>query len=275
MGDRIAVMNDGRLEQVGTPEELYERPANRFVAGFIGSPAMSFARGRRGRRPAAAGASGCRPAGAARRRVVLGVRPEHARPVARRRGPRRARSRAPWTTSRRSAARRSSASTRPATRGSWSASRAARASSPATRSLRPRARGRALLRRARAARPAAGGARPVTGAEVLLAEIAEQPAVWRGCAATRRSPAGRPARRRAAAARPAGRPRHLRQRGDVRRLRALAAGAAGPRARLDLPAGLLRRPPGGPRRPGDRVLAVGRDARRGRLAARRGARRAR
>jgi ABC-type sugar transport system ATPase subunit len=42
MGDRIAVMNEGRLEQVGTPEELYERPANRFVAGFIGSPAMSF-----------------------------------------------------------------------------------------------------------------------------------------------------------------------------------------------------------------------------------------
>ena len=42
MGDRIAVMNHGLLEQVGTPEELYERPANRFVAGFIGSPAMSF-----------------------------------------------------------------------------------------------------------------------------------------------------------------------------------------------------------------------------------------
>ncbi len=42
MGDRIAVMNDGVLEQVGTPEEVYERPANRFVAGFIGSPAMSF-----------------------------------------------------------------------------------------------------------------------------------------------------------------------------------------------------------------------------------------
>ena len=42
MGDRIAVMNDGVLEQVGTPEELYERPANRFVGGFIGSPAMSF-----------------------------------------------------------------------------------------------------------------------------------------------------------------------------------------------------------------------------------------
>ena len=42
MGDRIAVMREGVLEQVGTPEELYERPANRFVAGFIGSPAMSF-----------------------------------------------------------------------------------------------------------------------------------------------------------------------------------------------------------------------------------------
>jgi ABC-type sugar transport system ATPase subunit len=42
MGDRIAVMNDGVLEQVGTPEELYDRPANRFVGGFIGSPAMTF-----------------------------------------------------------------------------------------------------------------------------------------------------------------------------------------------------------------------------------------
>jgi ABC-type sugar transport system ATPase subunit len=42
MGDRIAVMNNGVLEQVGTPEELYERPANTFVGGFIGSPAMSF-----------------------------------------------------------------------------------------------------------------------------------------------------------------------------------------------------------------------------------------
>ena len=42
MGDRIAVMNQGLLEQVGTPEELYERPANRFVAGFIGSPSMNL-----------------------------------------------------------------------------------------------------------------------------------------------------------------------------------------------------------------------------------------
>jgi ABC-type sugar transport system ATPase subunit len=42
LGDRIAVMNAGRLEQVGTPDELYDRPANRFVGGFIGSPAMTF-----------------------------------------------------------------------------------------------------------------------------------------------------------------------------------------------------------------------------------------
>jgi len=42
MGDRIAVMNDARLEQVGDPETLYEAPSNRFVAGFIGSPAMEF-----------------------------------------------------------------------------------------------------------------------------------------------------------------------------------------------------------------------------------------
>jgi multiple sugar transport system ATP-binding protein len=42
LGDRIAVMRTGRLQQVGSPKELYERPANLFVAGFIGSPAMNF-----------------------------------------------------------------------------------------------------------------------------------------------------------------------------------------------------------------------------------------
>jgi multiple sugar transport system ATP-binding protein len=42
MGDRIAVMNLGVLQQVGTPEELYENPANVFVAGFIGSPSMNL-----------------------------------------------------------------------------------------------------------------------------------------------------------------------------------------------------------------------------------------
>lgn len=42
MGDRIAVMNDGVIQQVDTPEVLYDRPVNRFVAGFIGTPAMGF-----------------------------------------------------------------------------------------------------------------------------------------------------------------------------------------------------------------------------------------
>jgi ABC-type sugar transport system ATPase subunit len=42
MGDRIVVMSDGKVEQVGNPEAVYEAPANLFVAGFIGSPAMSF-----------------------------------------------------------------------------------------------------------------------------------------------------------------------------------------------------------------------------------------
>jgi multiple sugar transport system ATP-binding protein len=43
MGDRIAVMSDGVLQQVGPPPELYEHPVNKFVAAFIGSPAMNFA----------------------------------------------------------------------------------------------------------------------------------------------------------------------------------------------------------------------------------------
>ncbi|QRV17397.1 ABC transporter ATP-binding protein (plasmid) [Haloterrigena salifodinae] len=42
MGDRIAILNDGQLQQVGTPLECYHEPANRFVASFIGSPSMNF-----------------------------------------------------------------------------------------------------------------------------------------------------------------------------------------------------------------------------------------
>lgn len=45
MGDRVAVMKDGELQQVGAPMELYDRPVNMFVAGFIGSPAMKFLEG--------------------------------------------------------------------------------------------------------------------------------------------------------------------------------------------------------------------------------------
>lgn len=42
MGDRIAVLNGGVIQQLGTPQDLYDSPANLFVAGFIGSPAMDF-----------------------------------------------------------------------------------------------------------------------------------------------------------------------------------------------------------------------------------------
>ena len=46
MSDRIGVMHDGRLLQVGTPQEIYEQPTSRFVAGFIGSPAMNMFKGK-------------------------------------------------------------------------------------------------------------------------------------------------------------------------------------------------------------------------------------
>ena len=45
MGDRIVVLNNGVIQQVDTPEEIYNNPANTFVAGFIGSPQMNFIEG--------------------------------------------------------------------------------------------------------------------------------------------------------------------------------------------------------------------------------------
>ena len=75
LADRIVVLRDGRIEQTGTPRELYERPANTFVAGFIGSPRMNFV-------PVAALAgmpalaSGL-PGGT----QEVGIRPEHLRPA--------------------------------------------------------------------------------------------------------------------------------------------------------------------------------------------------
>jgi ABC-type sugar transport system ATPase subunit len=65
MGDRIAVMNFGVLQQVGSPQELYERPTNVFVAGFIGSPAMNLV-------PAPL-------VGAGDSNLIAGFRPEHMR----------------------------------------------------------------------------------------------------------------------------------------------------------------------------------------------------
>ena len=82
MADKIVVMNHGRVEQVGSPLELYDRPANRFVAGFIGSPAMNFLPGRieAGGFRAEGGSFWPLPAAAAAHRnraAVYGVRPEH------------------------------------------------------------------------------------------------------------------------------------------------------------------------------------------------------
>jgi multiple sugar transport system ATP-binding protein len=93
LADRIVVLRSGRIEQVGTPLDLYNRPANRFVAGFIGAPRMNFldatvAAGedggvelrlagtggviRWGPREVAAGAGAGAGAG-----VTLGIRPQH------------------------------------------------------------------------------------------------------------------------------------------------------------------------------------------------------
>ena len=79
MADRIAVMNEGRIEQLGEPLELYDRPANLFVAQFIGSPAMNVFEGiYRGNSVEALGA---RWPSAARAQegqaVTYGIRPEH------------------------------------------------------------------------------------------------------------------------------------------------------------------------------------------------------
>ena len=81
MADRIVVLNGGRIEQVGSPLELYDRPANLFVAGFIGSPAMNVLDATVSEDGAAAIVDGARLALAAGaepgRPVRLGIRPEH------------------------------------------------------------------------------------------------------------------------------------------------------------------------------------------------------
>jgi multiple sugar transport system ATP-binding protein len=86
MADKIVVLHDGIVEQIGAPLDLYDRPANQFVAGFIGSPAMNFLSGRLARNAGAAkfvadsGESIALPpgvAGADGIPVTIGVRPEH------------------------------------------------------------------------------------------------------------------------------------------------------------------------------------------------------
>ena len=86
MADRIVVMDRGRVQQVGPPLAVYSDPANRFVAGFFGVPAMNFvdgtvAAGGRFEAPGLALDLGAR-APAAGTRLTLGVRPEHVRVAA-------------------------------------------------------------------------------------------------------------------------------------------------------------------------------------------------
>jgi multiple sugar transport system ATP-binding protein len=79
LATRIVVMCAGEVQQIGTPSEVYERPANLFVAGFLGAPAMNIisgeldGQGRFGAGPLSLDVGGAR----ARQSVVLGVRPEH------------------------------------------------------------------------------------------------------------------------------------------------------------------------------------------------------
>ena len=85
LADRIVVMHDGLVEQVGAPLELYDRPQNLFVAGFIGSPAMNFLTGtiRINGAPQFESVTGIRlplttvPSGNDGRPAIYGIRPEH------------------------------------------------------------------------------------------------------------------------------------------------------------------------------------------------------
>lgn len=83
MADKVVVIQDGRVEQIGAPLELYDAPRNLFVAGFIGSPQMNLIRGEVvGRHIQTAGGDLSLPEGlqlAQGRQVVWGVRPEHMR----------------------------------------------------------------------------------------------------------------------------------------------------------------------------------------------------
>jgi multiple sugar transport system ATP-binding protein len=85
MADKIVVMHDGIVEQIGTPLDLYDKPGNLFVAGFIGSPAMNFLHGKvkANGRTSFEGPNGvtlplvAAPAAAEGRPAVYGIRPEH------------------------------------------------------------------------------------------------------------------------------------------------------------------------------------------------------
>ena len=78
LADRVAVMHEGRIQQLGTPNEIYNDPANIFVAGFIGSPAMNLLEGRleNGIFVTEGGREIIRAGSGDRAKAVLGIRPE-------------------------------------------------------------------------------------------------------------------------------------------------------------------------------------------------------
>ena len=77
LADRVAIMNEGRIQQLGPPDEIYNEPKNLFVAGFIGSPAMNLLEGEVADNRFRVGGTAIAPvAGPPRGGLVLGVRPE-------------------------------------------------------------------------------------------------------------------------------------------------------------------------------------------------------
>jgi ABC-type sugar transport system ATPase subunit len=76
LGDRIAVMSNGKLQQLGPPQELYDEPTNLFVAGFIGSPPMNLIRGRAEGGRVTTGDLAFERGGVADGDVAVGIRPE-------------------------------------------------------------------------------------------------------------------------------------------------------------------------------------------------------
>jgi ABC-type sugar transport system ATPase subunit len=81
LGERIAVLSDGVLQQVGPPQEVYDHPANVFVAGFIGSPPMNLLAGMALDGRVTVGEVELEHAGAPDGEVLVGIRPEGLRPV--------------------------------------------------------------------------------------------------------------------------------------------------------------------------------------------------
>ncbi|MBR1088482.1 sn-glycerol-3-phosphate ABC transporter ATP-binding protein UgpC [Bradyrhizobium manausense] len=90
LADRIVILRGGDIEQIGTPDQVYNNPASVFVGGFVGAPSMNFAKARAaqgyldfadGNRLPLAGRAGTKLAAADGREFIVGIRPEHFTPL--------------------------------------------------------------------------------------------------------------------------------------------------------------------------------------------------